>query len=379
MDRRQMLFGMMALGLASRFSDKLVAQSMLPSKSGNGTSGRERAGLRGAVRQVISDSSVTEYDLEGNELRSLYENSKWGDTWTYNNAGRLQKVISQKPDGSKFEENYSYDSSGRINTIVDSRGNQTSFSYDDQGLKTAIRSVTPQQDRRNVAFGSADALFTSVEDGLNLTEGGTITTLYNNHDQPLVVEIKDNEGYVLARIIRDYDAEDRLTSEKLISEDPGSGFAKEILANAPDQERTPEALQQLREQLRATWKVFGQSTLRTYKYDSQNRVIKTLTESTFGLQEIETNYNEQGDVSEQKTTYSKRAGSLPVGVPFHVDERGQLVSEKPESEWPEQPPLPEPTTTRYAYQYDTFGNWTENKMFSGAREPIVQHRVLLYY
>src|SRR5207253_3342724 len=74
------------LGLASRFSDKLVAQSMLPSKSGNGTSDREREGLRGAVRQVISDSpqteadavrrmgkgwvssSVTEYDLEGNRL-----------------------------------------------------------------------------------------------------------------------------------------------------------------------------------------------------------------------------------------------------------------------------------------------------------------------
>ena len=378
MDRRQLLFGMMALGLASRFSvDTLLGQSMQPSNSSTATSDRERAGLRGAVRQVITDGTVTEYDLDGNRLHSLYENSQWGDTWTYDDAGHLQRLISQHPDGSKFEEKYSYDSAGRIQTVLDSRGNQTTFTYDAQRLKTAVRSVTPQPDR-NVAFASADALFASVEDGFNLTEGGTITTRYNNHDQALVVEVKDNEGYVLTRIIRNYDTEDRLTLEKLISEDPGSGFVKEMLAQVPDQERTPEALQQIREQLRAAWKV--QSTLKTYKYDGQNRVMTSIETKSFCVQESETSYNEQGDVSEEKTTYSKTASSLPVGVPFHFDERGQLVSEEPESEWPEHP-LPEPTTIRYMYKYDTLGNWTEKETFfpGATRTPFIQHRVLIYY
>lgn len=109
--------------------------------------------------------------------------------------------------------------------------------------------------------------------------------------------------------------------------------------------------------------------------------MKTSIESGFLLQEIETSYNEQGDVSEEKTTYSEGASSLPVGVPFHLDEQGRLVSEKPKSEWPEQPPFPEPTTIRYEYQYDTLGNWTEKKTFfpAGERSPFIQRRVLEYY
>lgn len=383
MDRRQMLFGMTALGVASRFKlEAMLGQTVKPSTgSSTSASNRERAGLRGLVRKVTSDGRITEYDLNGNELLSVYENSKWVITRTYNNAGHLQHLISKQPDGKTVEEKYTYDSAGRIQSIVDNRGNQATFTYDDQGLKTGVRSVMPQPDRQNVAFGSADVLFSSAEAGFNLTEGGNITTSYNKDDQPWAVEIKDNEGYVLTRILRDYDSEGHLTSEKLVSEDPGGGFAKEIWAKLPDEQKSPELLKQIREQLRATSKVFGQSTLRTYKYNSQNRVMKTSIESGFLLQEIETSYNEQGDVSEEKTTYSEGASSLPVGVPFHLDEQGRLVSEKPKSEWPEQPPFPEPTTIRYEYQYDTLGNWTEKKTFfpAGERSPFIQRRVLEYY
>jgi len=240
--------------------------------------------------------------------------------------------------------------------------------------------VTPQPDRSDGAYRSGGPLFAYWENGFGPAEGGSITTRYTKHDEPWAVEIKDNEGYVLTRIFRDYDTEGRLTSEKLIEEDPGRGFAEKMLANRPDQEKTPEALQQVREQLRATSKVFGGNRLQTYKYDDQNRVIKMSTETTMGVEEIEASYNEQGDVSEEKTTYSKDASSRPAGVPFHVDERGQLVPLIPESEWPEQPPLPEPSTTRYAYQYDTLGNWIEKKTLSPwASEPVVEHRVFHYY
>jgi len=205
-------------------------------------------------------------------------------------------------------------------------------------MKTGIRSVTPQPDRTNV--GPAGPFFAEREDRFDPAEGGSITTHYNKHDEPWAVEIKDNDGYELTRIIRDYDTEGRLTSEKEIIEDLGRGFAEKGLALLPEQERTPEALKQVREQVRANEKVFGDNRLQTYKYDDQNRVVKMSTETTIGVEEIEASYNEQGDVSEEKKTYSKDASSRPAGVPFHVDERGQLVPEKPESEWPEQPPLP---------------------------------------
>jgi|SRR5215471_15362106 len=129
MDRRHLLFGMMALALAGVLSvgGLIQAQSFKLMIETGGRIDRERDGLRGPVKQCIVDGHFTEYDLAGHRLRSLYQHSKWGDNWTYDNAGHLLQLTTQRPDGSKFEQNYSYDNSGRIQTIVDSRGNQTTF------------------------------------------------------------------------------------------------------------------------------------------------------------------------------------------------------------------------------------------------------------
>lgn len=386
MDRRQMLVGMTALGFAGSLNPEAILAQAAPSLTSNSpdTSDRERAGLRGPVRKITTDDRVTEYDVKGNELRLLFKDSKWRLTRTYDAAGHLQKIETRQPDGTKLEENYSYDTEGRLQTIVDSHGRRTSFAYYDvQGLKTTVRSVTPRerQEEGQVAL-SEEVLFSAAESGFDLTDGGTVTTSYNKSDQPQSVEIKDNEGTVLTRIAREYDSEGRLISEKLIREDPGTGFAKRLWAQVPEEERTPEMLQDIRKHLRAAMGMFGESASRTYTYDSQSRVIKTSFErSTFGVQERTTSYNQQGDVKEEKTTYSKSASSFPAGVEFHFDEGGQLVSDTPESEWPEQPPLPEPTTIRYEYQYDPLGNWTEKKqVLTGATQPPwIQHRVVEYY
>jgi len=69
-----------------------------------GKSDRESDGLRGAVKQCILDGQLTEYDLAGHRLRSIDQNSKWGDNWTYDNAGHLLRLTTQRPDGSKFDK-----------------------------------------------------------------------------------------------------------------------------------------------------------------------------------------------------------------------------------------------------------------------------------
>ena len=382
MDRRQMLLGMTALGLASRFRLNALQLQDIPARGdSSGMSERERDGLRGPVKLCVADGHVTEYDLSGRKLHSLYENSKWGDTWIYDSAGRVQRLVSRYPDGSKFRQTYAYDEMGRVLSITDTRGSQTIFHYDDRGLKTSIRNVAPQPDRENTGIAEG-AVFADAEDGDYLTEGGIITTRYNERNQPWEVETRDTEGYVVSHLVRGYDGEGRLSIEKLMIEDPGASLAKKMISELPEEYRTEEGLRQLRNELRDTWKqMMGGASAKTYEYDDQNRVTRVLTEFQYRKEESTTKYNDRGDVVEETKTYTKGAISIPVGVVFHRDESGRLVPEKPESEWPEQPSdLFQPMTIRYSYEYDRVGNWTKKKTFyPGASEPVVQRRVLTYF
>jgi len=386
MDRRELLFGMTALGIASRFdlNDLLSAQTLNASSTTGKTvvSDRERDGLRGPVKECIYAGERTQYDMEGRSLSwrtTRGSGTEYSKSWTYDGAGRLQKLTLGNSNGSSSEHVYSYDESGRLQSITQSTGSQTAFQYDEQGLKTSVRAVAPQPDRGNVAIAEG-AIFDYAEDGFRLTEGGIIATHYNERDQPWEVEVRDTEGFVLYRIARSYDKAGRLAAEQLINEDPGARFAKQMLAKLPEGYRTDEGLKQIREQLRDTWKVFA-NAVKSYEYDTRNRLIKASIRKGIGMLEETTNtYNDQGDIIEENRTYSETADSLPAGVAFHRDENGNLIPDKPESEWPEQFPLPGPSTTRYAYQYDTLGNWTEKKtFFPGAGEPVVEHRTLTYY
>jgi len=106
MDRRRVLFGMLALVLAGGLSGGglIQAQSFKLMFETGSRSDRERDGLRGPVKHCIVDGHFTEYDLAGHRLRSLYQHSKWGDNWTYDNAGHLLRVTTQRPDGSSLSK-----------------------------------------------------------------------------------------------------------------------------------------------------------------------------------------------------------------------------------------------------------------------------------
>src|SRR5580700_8382741 len=147
MDRRQLLIGMTALGLARNLTlpDLLKAQSvetddsLLPTTSVT-ASDRERDGLRGPVRmsvvEVGSDFGTTkEYDLDGRLLasRSTYSGgSESENTRTYDAEGRLLRSTN-KSERSSSVQLYSYDERGRLLSITNSNGPRTDFHYDSDG------------------------------------------------------------------------------------------------------------------------------------------------------------------------------------------------------------------------------------------------------
>jgi hypothetical protein len=76
MDRRQLLFGMTALGLAKwvNLNDVLSFQNIetpdwWPAAGNIRASDCQQAGLRGPVKIIIDEWCRTEYDRDGNALR----------------------------------------------------------------------------------------------------------------------------------------------------------------------------------------------------------------------------------------------------------------------------------------------------------------------
>lgn len=396
MDRRQLLFGMTALGLASNLAlpDFLNAQNIemgdsLPPTSNVGISDRERVGFRGPIRMSVAENetrlgksvATREYDPDGRLLvsRSSYPGGEWENTSTYDAEGRLLRKTNKSGDSSSMLT-YSYDENRRLLRIANSDGSNTDFHYDSQDRRTETQTIPPRpgESRGAVTIG-AGTLFASTEAGRGLYDGGTVTKRYDDHDLPVESQILDAEGNLLARITRSYDSNGRLTKERMIPENWEIGFAKQVLENAPEEFRTEEILQQVREQMRALLKASNGDTEKSYTYDAQNRMTGTHMESGLASQDTEIEYNDQGDITVQRetSTYSREPD---IRVSLHQDEAGNMVKDKPRSEWPAEP---EPRTSsfelRFTYEYDSRGNWTEQTSILPDGSRSITRRTLTYY
>jgi hypothetical protein len=219
-----------------------------------------------------------------------------------------------------------------------------------------------------------------MEGGYGLYDGGTVTKRYDDHDLPIESKVLDSEGNLVSRVIRSYDSKGRLTAERMIPENWEIGLAKQMLAKAPEEYRTEEGLRQVTEHLKPMMKAFGRDTEKSYTYDAQNRITETHMQSSFWCQDTKIEYNDHGDIIEQQETLARGSSTLPFGVPFHQDEAGNLVPDKPQSELPAQPDLlPRSSLVRYAYEYDSQGNWTEQTRILQDGSTSTTRRNLTYY
>jgi hypothetical protein len=119
----------------------------------------------------------------------------------------------------------------------------------------------------------------------------------------------------------------------------------------------------------------------TYTYDSQNRLTATRERNMMFDQTTSIAYNEQGDKAEERKTYAENS-IIPAGVEFSVGEDGAVIPNKPSAQQPPQPSLPEPTVIKYTYQYDAYGNWTQQTATHTVhpqRPPTARNRTITYY
>jgi len=395
MDRRQLLFGMSALAVGSpSLNDLLAAQSVEAASQSTGTyngrlSNRETAGLRGRVKTCVEGPVKTEYDPAGRIISRRWSTDVEGtesiDTWTYDGSGRLLRATSRNRDGSSAEQVYSYDENGRLLSIIEGSGNRTNFQYDEQGRKTEIRNLAekPAEAREAVAVG-LETVFADVEgnSGFGPDSAGnasSIKTTYNDRDQPRETQAYDSDGHLLSRLVRTYDGKGRISDMKTIIEDPTSLFPAKAQARMITESGLPP--DEMRAQLKKVLSALIGDSRKSYTYDSHGHITEAVL--NYGLFRGNVSrtytYNDHGDVAEERTTFTKSSNGLPAGVTFHSDENGNVIPDKPPSEWPPQPDLPEPSEVHYTYQYDSYGNWVDKTVTHGKGSTFTTHRELTYY
>jgi hypothetical protein len=245
-----------------------------------------------------------------------------------------------------------------------------------------MHELMPKADDQEGAMATdVDVIFADAEGTLGygldgIKNASRIRTIYNERDQPTETHTFDADGRLLSRIARTYDEKHRITGLQVTIEDTGCLFSAKQIAEMAAQSGVPQ--DEIKAQMKKAMSAMMRESARYFTYDAQGRRTKIVLRNTpLGEVSRTCSYNDQGDVVEERTTFT-RDPRFPVGVRFHSDENGNLVPEKPPSEWPPQPQLPE-SIVRYQYRYDNFSNWTEQTVTRSEGCEYTRRRELTYY
>jgi YD repeat-containing protein len=334
-------------------------------------SDREKNSLRGPVRSVIEEKtypawtdadgrvspefkswSKTEYDRDGRIAETRFRGSsrdhgfdgtEFITRYTYNSTGQLLRKTMQDNKGeAEGEVIYRYDDQGRLQSIANSKDpdNPIAFRYDANGKKTKIAIAKPLDSPQGlgVVSRSVEASFDAAGSAAGLPEGGSALTLYDEHDRPAEIQTRDANGEIKSRTLRVYDDQDHVLEEKESMDDPlkmlAGGDQKKILASGD------VSAQELRDQLKQFLSGSEMWSIK-YSYDSQGRRSKMVRKIFNHMEEqVETAFNEHGDIAKETTQTTMR------DTPNAENDERQSAE------------------TVYAYEYDTYGNWTVKKTSS---------------
>ena len=351
------------------------------SQTGSSISAREQAGLRGPVKAVIDEQTrslpngdqvlrtTTNYTPDGRILEERTANpdgSEWVTSYRYHPDGRLLKTITGNRGAKESSETiYLYDEEGRLVGVKSGSKIQTRYRYDDKGYKTAIETFDPQPLSENAAYAP---FWEGSEMGFAPTPGGSVTTLYNELGTATGAQFHDAEGNLIGHIVRKFDGEGRVTAEEQAADAPQVNLPEELRSKL-----NPEQLKSVGAMMAG-----AQNRAISYSYDAQGHVTERhRSGGVLGEQVTVTTYNDHGDKASEREI---AVMSTDTG-PWNLTEAGAFIpAGKPN---PPQPPLT--SETQYTYQYDRYGNWTEQSI-AGRTQPdeafrpgTVIRRKMTYY
>ncbi|HKU24612.1 MAG TPA: hypothetical protein VJQ54_04020 [Candidatus Sulfotelmatobacter sp.] len=325
------------------------------------------------VRAEIRCESTTEYDVQGRVTKTLHlqsDGSQWVTRFEYGPSEQLLKILSGTVGKTETATFYFYDEQGRIQRIVpEKQEGQISdqpifFRYDEKGRKTSTVTSSPADYHPNMATGGGP--FEGLGLPPNLPGGGTSTTIYDQYDRPTKIEVRDAKGNLIMHGTRTYDPQGRVADEKQFHDNLPAMFNPEANEKIlQDSGLSPEQFATLLEA--ELPKLMGGRTEAytvSYAYDANGRLLHTSRRMFNHQDEVETTYNEHGDIDTEithSTHIAAEDGTVPVSGPSPYSE------------------------VRYSYKYDGHGNWTERAIaYRSTPEGLFQpstslKRALTYY
>jgi hypothetical protein len=312
--------------------------------------------VHGPVRSL--KSTFAEWNLTKEE---------WGEprrliSATFRPNGTLDETSGLNPDGTLARRKCLYDEAGRLIEIQawldETLEWQTLYSYDDAGRHLRTASVSQDGSRKETEASTYDSAgrrttvrflgsgasayaIEGSEIGYSAPGATTITTLYQANDLPVEVLFHNVQNVLVRRVSFTRNSDGKLLSEEC-------PFGEQDVLGILDKQADQSA--EAREQLAGIIeKVFGSGfTGSNYAYDERGRVRLRITRMGMLMAERTTfSYDEHDNPIEQTTVHE--------GCEFDADERGEL---RPQNE------KLDTQHTRFEYQYDGEGNWTERVVWS---------------
>lgn len=342
----------------------------------------DKAGLRGPVKTEVNErtfsgadgqrfltSTTTEYAPDGRMLELRVGNSDgsiWVTSYTYYADGRLLKTVSGKAgSAADSQTTYLYDDARRLVGVESGDNDRATYKYDEKGRKSIIESYGSRSLPPNTAYAPH---WEGTDLGFAPYPGGTLTTSYNEQGVATGAELRDAEGTLLSHIVRKFDAQGRIIGEEQAADAPQVNLPEEFRSKL-----NPEQMKSV-----GTMIAGMQNSVISYSYDAQSRVTERLRSGgVFGQQVTITTYNDHGDKASERETMVMRSDTGP----WNLTEAGAFIPAG-------KPNLPQPpfgSETQYTYQYDQYGNWTEQTIVSRSqpdevfRPGTVIRRKLTYY
>ena len=359
-----------------------LARAQQSFQTGASMSDRDKAGLQGPVKTEVNEqtfsgadgqhfltSTTTEYAPDGKMLERRVGNSDgsiWVTSYTYYADGRLLKTLSGKAgSAADSQTTYLYDDARRLVGMESGDNDKATYKYDENGRKSIIESYGSRSLPPNTAYAPH---WEGTDLGFAPYPGGTLTTSYNEQGVAMGAELRDAEGTLLGHIVRKFDAQGRIIAEEQAADAPQVDLPEEFRSKL-----NPEQMKSV-----GTMIAGMQNSVIAYSYDAQSRVTERhRSGGVFGQQVTITTYNDHGDKASERETMVMSSDTGP----WSLTEAGAFIpAGKPN---PPQPPFG--SETQYTYQYDQYGNWTEQTIVSRSqpdevfRPGAVIRRKLTYY
>jgi YD repeat-containing protein len=394
---------MTAMGVAGQLnlSQLLSAQNIETSSQGSKGEHSEltalgRDGLRGPVKMCVESASdygksvrTTEYGIDGQLLTSRHEmdgkpsystsSSDYVHTEVHDSQGRLEKSIWGYRGEPVSETLYTYDDAGRLLTFTNTGINRYEFHYQPDGSKVSIETFDRKIIEQHQNSISASPEWVAAQAGSGVPIGGNVTMIYDPDDHPIEMQVRDADGQVVTRIVRTYDAEGRITEEKLLEK----SMPASLLNWMPSEERAQLTPAQLKAYSKGLYALIKNPIGTTFAYDAQGRITETRERNVMSEETTKISYNEHGDKARERKTV-KGNSILPMGPSyfFSFDADGNPIVSKSTQESPERPErdyMPPDSDIRYDHRYESYGNWTERIETRDAGFTVTSRREITYY